>query len=195
MFKDKPYVTLENPDKREFAQNDPKRFLARFPDGAILDEVQRCPSLLSWLQGWVDDRQKMGDFILTRSTQLNLVESITQTLAGRVARIELLPLSAQELVNAGRLPSLMTDVLFQGGYPAIYDCEISPGPNFAVVTGTALTVSRSAGIFVGLGLAIATLTWSLLTIAGIGVIATQFPWISTRARRCALVNAVVTSKI
>jgi hypothetical protein len=52
----KPYVTLENPDEREFAEQDPLRFLQRFPHGAILDEVQRCPALLSWLQGLVDQR-------------------------------------------------------------------------------------------------------------------------------------------
>lgn len=56
VFKDKPYVALENPDEREFALRDPKRFLQRFPSGAILDEVQRCPELLPWLQGWVDER-------------------------------------------------------------------------------------------------------------------------------------------
>ncbi len=85
VFTGKPYVTLENPDEREFAQNDPKRFLARFPQGAILDEVQRTPQLLSWLQGWVDERKIMGDFVLTGSAQFDLIESITQTLAGRVA--------------------------------------------------------------------------------------------------------------
>lgn len=63
-FRDKAYVSLENPDEREFAENDPKRFLARFPEGAILDEVQRIPSLLSWIQGLVDERRRMGVFFL-----------------------------------------------------------------------------------------------------------------------------------
>ena len=83
LFKDKPYISLENPDEREFALTDPKRFLARFPEGAILDEVQRCPQLLSWLQGLVDERKRMGDFVLTGSAQFSLIESITQSLAGR----------------------------------------------------------------------------------------------------------------
>jgi len=68
VFKDKAYVSLENPDERMFAQTDPRGFLQRFAQGAIIDEVQRCPQLLSWLQGWVDDRRWMGDFILTGSS-------------------------------------------------------------------------------------------------------------------------------
>ena len=91
LFGAKPYVSLENPQEREFAQIDPQRFLARFTDGAILDEVQRCPALLSWLQQLVDERQRMGDFILTGSAQFDLMAGITQSLAGRVGRVELLP--------------------------------------------------------------------------------------------------------
>jgi len=126
VFGDKPYITLENPDEREFAQNDPKRFLARFSQGAILDEIQRCPELLSWLQGWVDDRGLMGDFVVTGSAQLDLVAGITQTLAGRVGRVELLPLSASELTSANALPSSLTHMLFQGGYPALYSRAVTP---------------------------------------------------------------------
>jgi predicted AAA+ superfamily ATPase len=126
VFGDKPYITLENPDEREFAQNDPKRFLARFSQGAILDEIQRCPELLSWLQGWVDERGLMGDFVLTGSAQLDLVAGITQTLAGRVARVELLPLSASELALANALPNTLTQMLFQGGYPALYSRAVTP---------------------------------------------------------------------
>ena len=92
-FAGKAYVSLENPDEREFAERDPRRFLQRFADGAILDEVQRCPDLLSWLQGIVDERGRMGDFILTGSAQFDLLSGITQSLAGRVGRVELLPLS------------------------------------------------------------------------------------------------------
>ena len=126
VFKDKPYITLENPDEREFALNDPKRFLARFSQGAILDEVQRCPQLLSWLQGVVDERGIMGDFVLTGSAQLDLVAGITQSLAGRVGRVELLPLSASELHNAQMLPSSLSQTLWKGGYPALYDRPVSP---------------------------------------------------------------------
>lgn len=126
VFKDKPYVSLENPDEREFALNDPKRFLARFAQGAILDEVQRCPQLLSWLQGMVDERGIMGDFVLTGSAQLDLVAGITQSLAGRVGRVELLPLSVSELRHAQRLPASLSQALWQGGYPALYDRPVSP---------------------------------------------------------------------
>ncbi len=75
VFPNKPYISLENLDEREFAQQDPRRFLSRFPDGAILDEVQRCPSLFSWLQGVVDERKIMGDFVLTGSAQFDLLTS------------------------------------------------------------------------------------------------------------------------
>lgn len=126
IFKDKPYITLENPDEREFAQNDPKRFLARFPQGAILDEVQRCTPLLSWLQGLVDERGAMGDFVLTGSAQFSLIEGLTQSLAGRVGRVELLPLCAGELVAANKLPESLTEMLFHGGYPALYDRQLNP---------------------------------------------------------------------
>lgn len=120
LFGAKPYVSLENPQEREFAQIDPQRFLARFPDGAILDEVQRCPHLLSWLQQLVDERQRMGDFILTGSAQFDLMAGITQSLAGRVGRVELLPLSGAEL-GESLLPSSLDNLLLKGGYPTLYD--------------------------------------------------------------------------
>jgi predicted AAA+ superfamily ATPase len=131
IFSEKAYVSLENPDEREFATNDPKRFLARFPYGAILDEVQRCPELLSWLQGWVDGRKLMGDFVLTGSAQFDLIEGITQTLAGRVARVELLPLNAGEMAAVNKLPDSLGQLLFQGGYPALYDRPIAPADWFS----------------------------------------------------------------
>jgi predicted AAA+ superfamily ATPase len=138
VFPNKPYVSLENLDEREFAQTDPRRFLQRFPNGAILDEVQRCPELLSWLQGWVDDRAIMGDFVLTGSAQFDLMAGITQTLAGRVGRVELLPLSVEELSTAQLAPSDLNLTLFQGGYPALYDRDMSPQDWFANYISTYL---------------------------------------------------------
>ncbi len=132
---DKPYVSLENPDEREFAEQDPLRFLQRFPSGAILDEVQRCPGLLSWLQGIVDERGRMGDFILTGSAQFEFVSSLTQSLAGRIGRVELLPLSAGELAAAALLPDLDT-LLWQGSYPALYDRELRADDWFANYVNT-----------------------------------------------------------
>ena len=126
VFAHKAYVSLENPDELEFANNDPRRFLARFDKGAILDQVQRCPALLSWLQNLVDERGVMGDFVLTGSAQFELIAGITQSLAGRVGRVELLPLSAQELTAAHKLPSELNTLLLQGGYPSLYDRDVSP---------------------------------------------------------------------
>jgi predicted AAA+ superfamily ATPase len=130
-FAGKPYVSLENPQERAFAETDPQRFLGRFAQGAVLDEVQRCPQLLSWLQGLVDERRVMGDFVLTGSAQFDLLAGITQSLAGRVGRVELLPLSAAELAAAGQMPASLGQALLQGGYPALYDRPVSPADWFA----------------------------------------------------------------
>jgi len=121
VFSDKVYVSLENPEEREFAERDPRQFLQRFNDGAILDEVQRCPALLSWLQGLVDERGRMGEFVLTGSAQFDLISGMTQSLAGRVGRMELLPLSASELASAGKLPHSLDELMLSGGYPALFD--------------------------------------------------------------------------
>ena len=96
------YVSLENPDELEFSNSDTLRFLARFDQGAILDEVQRCPALLSWLQPLVDKHGVMGDFVLTGSAQFELIAGITQSLAGRAGRIKLLPLSQNSDTHAAR---------------------------------------------------------------------------------------------
>jgi predicted AAA+ superfamily ATPase len=131
-FPEKPYVSLENPDERDFAQHDPKRFLARFPKGAILDEVQRCPALLSWLQGLVDERPVMGQFVLTGSAQFDLIAGMSQSLAGRVGRVELLTLSLGEIQIAG-LPTTLDRLLLNGGYPALYQRDLAANdwfPNY-----------------------------------------------------------------
>lgn len=133
VFSDKPYVTLEDPEEREFAITDPRRFLARFPEGAILDEVQRCPDLFSYLQGRVDEQPRMGEFVLTGSQQFGLMSNITQSLAGRVGLVQLLPLSIAELASADSLPDDLDTLLLQGGYPPIYDREVAAAdwfPNY-----------------------------------------------------------------
>jgi uncharacterized protein len=132
-FPEKPYVSLENPEERDFAEHDPKRFLARFPEGAILDEVQRCPALLSWLQGLVDERPVMGQFVLTGSAQFDLIAGMNQSLAGRVGRIELLPLSLAEMQEGACLPPTLDRLLLDGGYPAIYQRNLASNdwfPNY-----------------------------------------------------------------
>lgn len=125
-FGDKPYVSLENPDNLDFAQSDPRGFLARFSDGAVLDEVQRCPSLFSYLQGLVDDARKMGQFVLTGSQQFGFRAGISQTLAGRIGLIHLLPFSLNELkIHGNKIPAL--DVLLHKGfYPPLYDRDLQP---------------------------------------------------------------------
>ena len=139
VFAHKPYVSLESPDEREFAEQDPKGFLRRFEaDGAILDEIQRCPALFSWLQTAVDARGRMGDFVITGSAQFELYAGVTQSLAGRVGRVELLPLSAHELAAAGVLPPSLEAAMWRGGYPALFDRELQPGDWFTNYVNTYL---------------------------------------------------------
>lgn len=126
IFSQKPYVSLEDLDEREFAQTDPRGFLNRYPQGAIIDEVQRCPDLLSYLQTKVDSVKQMGMFILTGSAQLTLLSAISQSLAGRAALLNLLPFSIQELETGKILPSTLEDTLFQGSYPPIFDRHLNP---------------------------------------------------------------------
>ena len=126
IFKDKPYASLEDPDVRLFAQDDPRSFLERFPDGAVLDEVQRCPHLFSYLQTIVDADGRMGLFILTGSQQFGLLSGISQSLAGRTAFLELLPFSLSELATSGKLASHPDTMLLNGCYPPIYDRDIPP---------------------------------------------------------------------
>lgn len=132
-FPGKPYVSLENPELRAFAASDPRRFLGGFPKGAVIDEVQRCPDLLSWLQGWVDERRVMGDFVLTGSQQFGLMSAMTQSLAGRAGLVQLLPFSQTELAAAGLAPEDLDTVLWQGAYPPLYDRHLAPDdwfPNY-----------------------------------------------------------------
>ncbi|MBC8407047.1 MAG: ATP-binding protein [Planctomycetes bacterium] len=118
-FPKKRYVNLENLDQREFAKDDPRGFLASFPDGAILDEIQRAPDLLSDLQGVLDEKNEPGQFILTGSQQFEVMTAITQSLAGRTAMMKLLPLSQVELLNVGI--KLSTDAqILNGFYPRLY---------------------------------------------------------------------------
>lgn len=133
LFPDRVYVTLEDPEQKEFARHDPRGFLARFNEGAIIDEAQRCPDLFSYLQGLVDHRRRMGDFILTGSQQFGLRSGISQSLAGRVGLVQLLPFAMPELSAAGRLADRLDDLLWRGGYPPLYDRPLTPDlwfPNY-----------------------------------------------------------------
>jgi uncharacterized protein len=126
VFADKPYTTLEDPDQLDFALSDPRGFLQQFLKGAVLDEIQRAPKLFSYIQGIVDKQRKPGLFILTGSQHFGLLAQVSQTLAGRVATLELLPFSFPELKAAGLSIASLDQLLFQGQYPALYDRHLDP---------------------------------------------------------------------
>ena len=117
--------------QREFAENDPQGFFTKYAQGAVVDEAQRCPALFSWLQGVVDEARKPAHFVLTGSQQFGLMAGISQSLAGRVAMIELLPFSARELRQADWLARDPDQAMFQGGYPPIHDRRLDPTGWFA----------------------------------------------------------------
>ena len=118
-FPEKPYVSLENPDTRQFAIEDPRGFLHQFPNGAILDEAQRVPHLFSYLQQILDEHNESGLFIITGSNNFLLQENISQSLAGRIAYLNLLPFSLNELAETGNWS--LNELLYKGAYPPIYD--------------------------------------------------------------------------
>lgn len=124
-FPNKSYANLEFPETRELAEVDPKRFLAQFPKGAILDEIQRAPHLLSYIQVIVDELQENGLFILTGSHQLSLHEAVAQSLAGRTALLTLYPMTLRELDKAGFELSLDKQLL-NGCFPRIYKEHLDP---------------------------------------------------------------------
>jgi len=117
---DYTYVSLEDPDERRIAIDDPRAFLRRYPSHVIFDEVQRAPTLVSYLQGIVDDAKINGQFVLTGSHQLQLRETITQSLAGRTGILHLLPLSIRELRTADIQPKDFESSLFQGFLPRVH---------------------------------------------------------------------------
>lgn len=115
-----PYANLEDPDVRMFAETDPRGFLASFPAGAVLDEAQRVPHLFSYLQHVLDSNPQLR-FVLSGSQNFLLMEKITQSLAGRVGILNLLPLGFEELPveTSGGLSALQW--AWQGGFPVLYD--------------------------------------------------------------------------
>ena len=121
LFKNKAYASLEDIDARQYAQTDPRGFLNQFPNGAVLDEIQRAPDLISYIQTIVDEKQEAGFYILTGSQQFDLLKSISQSLAGRTALVRLLPFTLTE-AYAGSLKNVSINrVLHTGFYPRIFD--------------------------------------------------------------------------
>lgn len=123
VFSKKPYVNLELPDVRAFAEVDPRAFFREYPGGAVLDEIQRVPSLLSYIQDIVDRNKKPGLFILTGSHQLLLHAAITQSLAGRTALLKLLPLS---LVELGGSRTSVEQLILKGFLPRVHADNLEP---------------------------------------------------------------------
>jgi predicted AAA+ superfamily ATPase len=137
-FPDHSYVSLERPDVREHAARDPLDFIERLGEAAILDEVQRAPELLSWLQVEVDRHRAPGRFILTGSHNFLLMEGVSQSLAGRTALLKLLPLSHDETKRFPSPPASLDELLWAGGYPAIHKEGHAPGDWLAAYVGTYL---------------------------------------------------------
>ncbi len=120
------YANLEAPDVRAFAASDPRGFLGQFSQGAVLDEIQRVPELTSYLQGLIDDDPKHGRWVLTGSQSLTMMESVSQSLAGRTAVLHLMPLARSEARRFKRHPKSIDEALFTGGYPRILDQRLAP---------------------------------------------------------------------
>lgn len=131
MFPTYQYISLENTDQRSFAVENPDGFLKKYDSKVIFDEVQQAPSLFSYLQTKVDESGEMGQFILSGSQNFQLLEQITQSLAGRVAIFKLLPFDFHELKNANILPENWKSLLIKGFYPAIYDRNLNPSPYYS----------------------------------------------------------------
>ena len=125
LFSELPYVSFEEPDVRQRAIEDPRSFFRNYPNGAIFDEIQRVPDMFSYLQSIIDANEKIH-FVLSGSQHFLLMEQVTQSLAGRVAILQLLPLSLTEMKNANLPLSTIEQTLFDGGYPRIFNQEIAP---------------------------------------------------------------------
>lgn len=123
-FPDRPYVSLEALDIREFARTDPRGFIAAYRDGAVVDEIQQVPELLSYLQTEVDERPVPGRFVLTGSQHFGLSQAVSQSLAGRCAMLTLLAPDWEELRGFSNAPGDLFTALWQGAYPRIYDRSI-----------------------------------------------------------------------
>ena len=126
VFNRLPYTTLESPDVRAFALEDPRGFLKQFPLGAILDEIQNCPQITSYLQEIIDRDPAPGRWVLTGSHNLSVMQSTSQSLAGRSAVLNILPLTRQEVVRFDRHPMALNETLLMGGYPRILDRKLKP---------------------------------------------------------------------
>jgi uncharacterized protein len=123
-FPDYEYVSLENPDSREYATSDPKDFIKRYSNKVIIDEFQRVPELSSYLQGHIDEINEPGMYILTGSIQFEYLRSVSQTLAGRTIILKLLPFSYNEIYSGSNKITDLNEVIVNGFYPRIFDQKL-----------------------------------------------------------------------
>ena len=138
VFAHLPYATLESPDVRAFATEDPRGFLKQYPQGASLDEIQNSPQITSYLQEIIDREPAPGRWILTGSHNLSVMASTSQSLAGRAAVVHLLPLSRDEVTGFPRHPQTLNETLLTGGYPRILDRQLRPADWLAAYVATYL---------------------------------------------------------
>ncbi len=134
-FPDMAYANLEEPDTREFAATDPRGFLAQFSGGAILDEIQRVPELISFIQVAVDAQNFKGNYIITGSQNLSVSNTVNQSLAGRTALLTLLPFSFIE-ISDNWADSDVNHLIYKGGYPRIYHRNLNPTRTLSDYTAT-----------------------------------------------------------
>ncbi len=127
LFPDKPYVNFENIDTLNLSYSDPRGFLKKYKKtGCILDEIQKAPELFNYLQQILDEEQERGKYILTGSSNFLLNEKISQSLAGRLAYLNMFPLSFQEIQSNELLYNDFWELIFKGAYPEIWSQNINP---------------------------------------------------------------------
>ena len=136
VFSHLPYANLESPDVRAYATEDPRGFLSDHAAGAVIDEIQRAPELPSYLQGIIDDDPKPGRWILTGSQNLAISGAVSQSLAGRTAIVNLLPLTHNEVQRFKNHPTTLDEIMLTGGYPRILDVGIDPSEWASSFMGT-----------------------------------------------------------
>lgn len=125
-LKNYQYVNLEDIETRSFANNDPKGFLKQYSGKVIIDEIQRAPELTSYIQVITDEKKQNGQFILTGSQNFQIMDTLSQSLAGRTANITLLPLSFKEVENKYKEKKFLDRLIYTGFYPRIYDKKLNP---------------------------------------------------------------------
>ena len=136
LLPDWDYVTLEDLDQRRFADEDPRGFLAEHPGHTIIDEFQRVRALTSYLQGVVDQSGRAGQYVLTGSQSYLLRAQVSQSLAGRVALLALLPFSLAEAAGHPKDVETLDEHLFSGGFPAVVARGLPPGPWYSSYIST-----------------------------------------------------------